>query len=219
MNICQVATLLYLLTSPLSGQTVLYYESNTSNKTVSTHWSITEQGQALAIIGLSSDKSSTTLTTQLNYSLDAFEQKDPGKEYELSAKREGGLLSVTGLVKQVKKTKNYQIDDKPWIQEFAFGFKDFLSSTDREYKFEILQPQSLDLHDMIATKEEIEEVRIDDKVYQAQKLKITLQGFRKRFWKAEAWYDVETKNLVRYKANEGPGTPITDMILLEPRKT
>jgi hypothetical protein len=67
---------------------------------------------------------------------------------------------------------------------------------------------------MIATKLDVEDLTINGKIYNAQKLKITLQGFKKRFWKAEVWYDTATHLMLRYKANEGPGTPITDTIFL-----
>ncbi len=100
------------------------------------------------------------------------------------------------------------------MQEFVFGFKDFLVSNDREYKFEILNPQDLDMHDMIAIKEYVEELKIDNATYVAQKVKITLQGFKRRFWRAEAWYDTKTQRLLRYKANEGPGTPITETLFI-----
>ena len=66
---------------------------------------------------------------------------------------------------------------------------------------------------MIATKDYVEDLSINGKSYKAQKLKITLQGFKKRFWKAEVWYDLQTLELLRYKANEGPGTPITEINL------
>lgn len=215
MNILPIGCWLFILAVPIWSEQTLNYESITAKKTTSTQWNVTEKEKKLEIKGISSDKSYSTLVTQLNYTLDSFEQKDPNKGYDLKANREGKVLTVTGLVKKVNQTKQYQIGTTPWVQEFAFGFKDFLSSNNREYKFEILQPQTLDMFDMIATKENIEELRIDSNVYEAQKMKITLQGFRKRFWKAEAWYDIKTHRLLRYKANEGPGTPITDTILLE----
>ena len=42
-----------------------------------------------------------------------------------------------------------------------------------------------------------------------------LQGQEKRFWKAEAWFDVKTKLMVQYRSNEGPRTPMTEVILLD----
>ena len=102
----------------------------------------------------------------------------------------------------------------PWIQEFKFGFQPFLKSQDKELPFTIVYSKDTTLHDMIATKEKIEKVTVGSKTYETQKLKITLQGFKKRFWKAEAWFDLETNLMVKYTSNEGPGTPSIEVTLL-----
>jgi len=203
-----------LLTSPLFCKETLQYTSATDGKNVSTDWSITKEQDHLVISGKSSDGSTAEIQTSDSYQLEIFKQKDPNKGYDLTASRKGNTLTVTGLVKQDPKTKVYDIGRTPWVQEFAFGFRNFLKDKETEYKFEILHPKDFDIHDMIATKEYVEDLTINGKTYKAQKLKITLQGFRKRFWKADVWYDLETLELLRYKANEGPGTPITETILI-----
>jgi len=202
------------LSSICIAEEILIYQSFTDKKTVESNWKVQETKEGITMERTSSDRSSAMLFTNPTYSLEKFQQKDPNKGTDLSATREGSTLSVTGKVKDDMKTKSYDIGSTPWVQEFAFGFKDFLSSNDNEYKFEIIHPVDLGLHDMIASKEFIEELSIDKKKYTAQKLKITLQGFKKRFWKAEAWYDTQTKQLLRYKANEGPGTPTTETLLI-----
>jgi len=54
--------------------------------------------------------------------------------------------------------------------------------------------------------------------YRAQKVKVTLDGFYKKFWKAELWYDTKSHNLLYYKANEGPSTPYTILTIKELKK-
>ncbi|MCX6991123.1 MAG: hypothetical protein NTX49_08700 [Chlamydiae bacterium] len=203
-----------LLTSPLFSENTLEYTSATNGKNVSTDWSVKSEPDHLAITGKTSDGSTAELQTSNSYQLEIFKQNDPIKGYDLIASRKGNTLTITGLVKQDRKTKVYDIGGTPWVQEFAFGFRDFLKKKETEYKFEILHPKDFDIHDMIATKEYVEDLTINGKAYKAQKLKITLQGFKKRFWKAEVWYDLETLQLLRYKANEGPGTPVTETILI-----
>jgi hypothetical protein len=148
-----------------------------------------------------------------SYSFLSFTEKvDQDREFKVS--REGSTLKVQFKEKGKEKTKNYDIGQTPWIQEFKFGFQPFLSSNQKEYKFYIINPKDLGLHGMVATKEQVEELTIEGKKYLTQKLKVTLQGFKKKFWRAEVWFDQETQMMVKYKANEGPGTPTTEITLL-----
>lgn len=200
--------------SSLFSSETLHYVSNTAGKKITTVWTIEENGSKLHITAKSSDDSISILETTKDYTLENFSQKDPKKGYDFSASQKGALLTATGKIGQDTKTKSYTIDT-PWIQEFTFAFKDFLKSNKSEYKFEILRPEDLEMHDMIAIKENIEELKIDDTLYTTQKMKITLQGFKRRFWKAEVWYDTATHKMLRYKANSGPGTPITETVFVK----
>jgi hypothetical protein len=193
----------------------LTYESITEKMAIDTTWNIEKTESGIAIEGISSNKSNALLKMDKDFFLQHFIQKDPNKGYDIEARRIGDNLTITSKDKKGQRTKSYHIGSTPWVQEFTFGFKDFLTSKNKEYKFEILHPKNLEMHDMIATKEGLEDITIDGKEYATQKMKITLQGFKKRFWKAEVWYDTATKHLVRYKANEGPGTPVTELILIE----
>ncbi|MBM3207444.1 MAG: hypothetical protein FJZ57_02405 [Chlamydiae bacterium] len=204
-----------ILSSKLLSNETLCYQSVTEKNAIDTEWKIESVSTGFNIEGISSNKSTSSLKTDKDFFLENFIQKDPAKGYDIEAKRTGSTLTISAKDKKGQRTKTYDIGSTPWVQEFTFGFKDFLNSKKNEYKFEILHPKNLEIHDMIATKESLEDVTIDGKEYNTQKLKITLQGFKKRFWKAEVWYDTTTKNLIRYKANEGPGTPITELIFIE----
>lgn len=197
----------------------LEYVSITEGKENKTNWNIqkTESGfEALSSSLPSHEK--TTIQLSPTYTLFQIEQENPVKAQTFKAHRENDLLITSCVVKQKSKTKTHKIGQKAWVQEFTFGFKDFLASSDREYKFEILHPQNLDMHDMIAIKQYEEDLTIDGTAYKALKMKITLQGFKGKFWKADAWYDRETHRLLRYRANEGPGTPITETLFLQAKE-
>lgn len=215
MHLFRSIVLSALFITSLNAEEKLNYLSITEGKKVTTDWIIDKKDGQLDIVGKSSDNSEVTLQTKEDYTLEAFTQKDSQRGYDLKATRSGNTLTITGKIKQDTKTKSYDIGNTPWVQEFVFGFKDFLSSKAKEYKFEILRPEDYDMHDMIATKLDTEELTIDGKVYNAQKMKITLQGFKKRFWKAEVWYDTATLRMLRYKANQGPGTPVTETLFIE----
>ena len=63
-----------------------------------------------------------------------------------------------------------------------------------------------------------ETVEVAGTKYNAQKVKVTLTGFKKNFWKAQLWFDKESHLLIRYRANEAPGTPYTETTLIEVEK-
>lgn len=113
------------------------------------------------------------------------------------------------------RSKNLQnhVDGDTWVQEFDFSFKPFILSETTEFKFSIVHPKKLNLHEMIATKQGFDQVEINEKVFKAQKVKVTLRGFKKMFWHADLWYEQGTGDLLMYKANEGPNTP-TSVITL-----
>lgn len=215
MQLLRSLVLSALLFTSITAEETLNYISITEDKKITTDWTVDEKDNQLDIVGKSSDNSEITLQTKEDYTLEVFTQKDAQKGYDLKATRTGNTLTISGKIKQNTKTKSYDIGTTPWVQEFVFGFKDFLSSKDKEYKFEIIHPDDYGLHDMIATKIDVEELTIDGKAYNTQKMKITLQGFKKRFWKAEVWYDMATHRMLRYKANEGPGTPVTETLFLK----
>lgn len=192
----------------------LQYLSITEGKKNETTWHVEKKEDSIIAKAKSSMQDETSLQLSSDYTLHKIEQINPNKAQTFSAYRDKDILIASSTLKTSNKNKTHKIGQRSWVQEFTFGFKDFLTSSDREYKFEILHPQNLDMHDMIAIKQYEEELTIDGASYHAIKMKITLQGFKGKFWKAEAWYDTKTHQLLRYKANEGPGTPVTETLFL-----
>jgi hypothetical protein len=193
-------------------QTLVYNTSSEGTKTP-TEWSIAVEEQKVEIHGQNKNSN-----LQLEYSplftLQRYlEEHKQDKTKLLEVVRKENNLFVS---QNKNATKILKLPNIPWIQEFKFGFKPFLEQTNqKEYSFCIVYAKDISLHEMIATKEKIEPLEVEGKSYEAQKLKITLKGFKKKFWKAEAWFDTKTHLLLKYKANEGPATPITEVTLLK----
>jgi hypothetical protein len=203
---------LIFCSSLLMADQEFIYQAMTQGTKVKANWKIEEKENKLLVSGQNKGRN-VFLECSSSYSFLSFTEKvDQDREFKVS--REGSTLKVQFKEKGKEKTKNYDIGQTPWIQEFKFGFQPFLSSNQKEYKFYIINPKDLGLHGMVATKEQVEELTIEGKKYLTQKLKVTLQGFKKKFWRAEVWFDQETQMMVKYKANEGPGTPTTEITLL-----
>lgn len=169
--------------------------------------------------GFSIEKINNLGLTNLEYATNFQLQKLIYKETKVNTNysidiNDKKLLKAEGLYLG-RKFKAVERLNIPWIQDFYFGFHNFLLSKTEELSFYIFNPDKFDLMEMVASKKGKEILTINGQKYITRKLKITLTGFKKHFWKAEAWYDLETLNLVQYRANEGPGTPTTLTTLIK----
>lgn len=191
-----------------SSQTITY-QSSLEGKDSQTEWKIADEESKIAISGFSKGND-IQLEYSPSFNLEHYVETDPSSHlFEIY--KSGNILEV----KNKAKSKSLKLGNLPWIQEFKFGFQPFLKSSNQEQSFAIVYSKDTTIHEMVATKEIIESIVVDGKPYQAQKLKVTLKGFKKRFWKAEAWFDVETNLMVKYRSNEGPGTPHIEVTLID----
>lgn len=207
MRFFYLATLCFPLV--MWSEQKMIYQSATEGIETKTEWVIDQEKQPIGIVGKNRGHD-----IELKYSpsfslMHYLETESTNKAFEIV--REGSKL----IVNNQSKTKTLKLGNLPWIQEFKFGFKPFLQSPDRECVFGIVYSKDNSLQEMIATKEKIETLTVNNQSYEAQKLKITLTGFKKRFWKAEAWFDTKTQLMVQYRSNEGPRTPMTEVTLLD----
>lgn len=191
----------------------LVYESTTKGEAIKTLWNLEEKEGKTLIQGVKKDRK-TDLVYSSDFSLLEFTEK-VGIEESLSIEKVGPCLIVKSHQKGKNKILSHKIGDKPWIQEFTFGFQNFIKQKSKTFEFYIIYPKDLSMQEMVITKEVVEEIEVAGKKHQTQKVKITLTGFKKQFWKAQAWFDMTTGLLVQYRANEGPRTAYTDIQMLE----
>ncbi len=191
----------------------LVYESVTKGDSVKVFWGSEEKENKIHIKIVKKEKN-VTMECMPDFSLLKYSEKI-GDLRELNISKEGPCLIVRNFEKGKERMLSHKIDKMPWVQEFTFGFQDFVKSNKKSYEFCIIYPKDLALHEMIATKEEEEEVEIEGVKYDTQKVKITLAGFKKSFWKGYAWFDRKSAMMVRYKANEGPRTPYMETSLVK----
>lgn len=150
--------------------------------------------------------STTMMEYTLHYTIEKIHSKT-SKDNEYLFYQDGNYIKLKKIYNGHFAEREYALRDSAWIQDFDFGLKPFLMSSLRKYKFSIINPKNLTMTKMIAIKQEVEPVVVNSKEYLAQKVKITLQGYKKMFWSTEVWYDTKSDTLLIYKANEGPSTP------------
>lgn len=191
----------------------LVYQSTTKGESIQTRWEMYEKEGKTFMEGIKKERK-TDLIYSADGSLLQFTEK-VGTEDFLSIEKVGPCLIVKSHQKGKDKILSHKIGDKPWLQEFNFGLQNFIKQKTKVLEFYIIYPKDLSMQEMVVTKEIVEEIEVAGKKQQAQKVKITLTGFKKQFWKAQAWFDLTTGLLVQYRANEGPRTPYTDIEMLE----
>lgn len=198
-------TLLSFTLNDFLGKTTLVYreKSPSSLITLTCTVKMKENGITIEKFG---DDAMTSLEYDNNFNLQKIHYNSAklGSDYQFF--KENGRLFAEGISKNKKYRTNFKAR-LPWVQDFHFGLKKFLKSNRQEIKFCILNPSDFTLVDMIAAKQNIEKISVNENAVIAQKIKITLTGFKKHFWKAEVWFNLEDDNLIKYVSNEGPGTP------------
>lgn len=195
-------------------KTIYIYSKDIEGIVSKTTWTIEEKKSTLHIQGSSVDGETLLITTPpLNTQSYSYRGKIKQSEYYMY--REGPYLYARRTDANGVKQKEFQIGERFWLQEFDFSMRSFIMSAADRLKFYIVDPKKLNLHQMIATKSaSLDHIQIGDHIYQATKVKITLTGFKKMFWKAELWFDSQTGDLLKYMANEGPNTPMRIITLV-----
>ncbi len=216
MRILGVLTAVCLLTTPGFCDKKVMYQSKTSGKSRNSEWSVKTKNDGVFVNGKTLNSNiNIELSSELSF-LSYAEKTEKDRDFEI--RRDGPCLFISGRNKGADVLKSFRIGNDLWIQDFKFGLQPFLKGKKKESTFHLVSPKDLDIHELIATKEFEEVIEVEGEKYKTQRVKITLTGFKKRFWKANAWFDKETHLLVRYRSNEGPGTPHTEVTLLKENK-
>lgn len=186
------------------------YQSETGGKTTKTHWTVTTDGDEMEAIGKSEDDN-TTINYGSNLPLN-FKEVKTDSTFEV--KYHSGSIIATLVKDGQSQEKKYSLNTN-WIQEFNFPLREFILGSQNSYRFCIVSPKDLSLNQMQAQKKGLQNIEVMGKSTEALFVDISLTGFKSMFWSAKTWFDPKTGDLLLYKANEGPGTPLTTQTLIE----
>ena len=155
----------------------------------------------------------TTLVATNPFALKSYITKKKEDFFEFVL--DGSIIKAKGSIQGSALSAEFKVTKKnPWIQEFDFGLRPLLASSKNSLNFQLINPKNFKIHKMVAKKVQKETLKIGTSSYDAQLIEISLQGFKSMFWKAQIWYDTKSYDLLQYKANEGPNTPLTIVTLV-----
>jgi hypothetical protein len=197
--------------------TKMTYSSVTDDRKLETVWTIDKKEKEILFKGENAE-GVTTFKMTPDYVMQEFNYNAKNKNTTYTMTLTDHMVKAKGNYDGKEIGAEYSTEKMGWIQEFNFSLRPFLKSDKKEYKFIIINPYDLSSNKMAAKKKDIEELTINGKTYVAQKVVITLQGFKSMFWGADAWYDTKSFAMLKYEANEGPNTPTTTTTLVSNEK-
>jgi len=158
---------------------------------------------------------------QINYyNLDGntwkFTHKDSSKNIDYYAVKESNKIQLYGKTGKVFLDKTLNIDKTPWKQSMSYSLSSFALSGNEQTKFCILRLDNFKIENMEAQKEGKEQIAIENKQYNAFKIKITASGFRSAFWHGHYWFRSSDGLFLKYEGLNGlPGSSKTVIEFLE----
>ena len=209
-----LATICCVLSSTtFYAKTTTYtYEKAKEGVKTTTTWTITQKAKDQITLIAKNKEFSTKIKADKNYNTKKYAFSSDKTHEDYTLRSEGSSIIAKGIIKGRQRTKTIKLGKNPWLQDFCFNLTPFISSSAKEFAFSMIYPADFSLIDMIAKKQERAKITLANKEYDAQKIYLTLPGFKGKFWSAELWYDLKNKNMLLFIANEGPGTPITTII-------
>jgi len=130
-------------------------------------------------------------------------------EQKITAVRTDNQVDVRIEKKGKSELKNYEIDEAPWIQSREFGMRGFADDPEvKELKFWALNPSDSSMMKMIGTRQEEKRIKCGDRVFEAFRVKVTLDGWKSIFWSSEFWFRKSDGVFLKYKGSaSGPNSP------------
>ncbi|MBP9840828.1 MAG: hypothetical protein KBC64_00190 [Simkaniaceae bacterium] len=189
-----------------------YLFSETINQTTEeTTWKYTEEAEGV-VIEATTPKHTTRI--ECTKELEFLRMLISSPSSTLDIKKQDTRLTATEISPKSTTSETYPLNGKPWIQQLWFGLVPFVKKGDQEISFYIVNPASLKMVKLYAKKMGTETLKIKETEYLAQKILLSLPGFRGRFWKAHIWFDTKEFRFLKYVGNKGPGTETSTIISL-----
>lgn len=134
------------------------------------------------------------------------EYRNPATGDELTMRRFGKALRLTGSLEGKAVDKEFEVDDV-WYGSVLL-LRDFVLTDEEEREFYVTKPEEERVVKLVAVRENVETVTVNGQECEAVKIKYTVPGFQGMFWKSYYWYRTSDGLLVKTEETRGgPGTP------------
>lgn len=146
----------------------------------------------------------------------SWQQKDPSKGNDLSARRDGAVNHIAGTLGGAAVSRDVRIDGAPWYQIFGPAMADLFPPGKDRQDFWVVNPADLSAHKMLARRAGGDTIEVDGTRVPAQRIHFSPAGTFAPFWGADFWYRSSDAAWVYSRLPEDGGLTVTTMEELGP---
>ena len=145
-----------------------------------------------------------------------FTHKDSLNNIDYSAVKDGKRIILKGNSGEKNINKTIKIDDNPWKQSMSYSLSEFALGKEEKITFWIVRLDKLKGAKIQAKKIEKEDIQVNEKQYNAVKVKISAPGLLSNFWHGNYWFRCSDGLFLKYEGLNGlPGAGKTIIEFLE----
>lgn len=205
----------------LNGKTMTRVYEERSKNSLIVHRFLIEKTSSGYSIDLQSEKNG--LKIKQKYEVDknlatiSWNYEEPHKKTNVTAKRKGNRIYLSGMDRGKPIEKTFKIDELPWNQTFNIGLEHFALAPEKSMKFWSIGtsgPGNMKITTFKVKKKKTETITVNGKAVEALHMRMSLTGLLSIFWSGSYWYRKSDGRFVRYKGKGGPGTGVAIMELI-----
>ena len=198
------------------SQDLVYQEKKGDNKVLYYHYylSKTSDQHHFRCVRLSGKDTleDQILHTDGKYRSKSWDYSRKADQTRVKASLEGNRVTLKGIHDGKRINEIFDLDDYPWIQAFPLnpGLENWLTGEEEEITFWVIGTASsadMDINRFTAEKKDKEKIMIMGSMLEAQRVNITLAGWRSMFWDGDFYFRVSDGRIIKYDGGGPPGEP------------
>ena len=199
----------------LSCDETYYYRTVTGDNVSKIKWELKKTD--IFTLNYQTCTSQYVTTTDADFDTRCWQVVDEGKDTFLRAERVAQAIVVKGRHQGSAIDKSLAIDPNPWYQATSLSLREFIASDDSERIFWIIRPNTLTVHKIKATKQEVLTKDSVNGQRSLLRIRLSLTGMLAPFWKSDYWFSIPEGIFQRFEGPSGPpGSPLTVVTLMGP---
>lgn len=150
--------------------------------------------------------------TDTNMAIMIWHYNEQAKNISIKGNRSVSSISFEGVFKGTSVSKTEIIDTLPWYQQFPFILMKPLKMSNKDnlsfWAVGVDDPRPLQAVKFCALKKDLERVAINNQIFNAVHVKISLTGIMAKLWHCDSWFDHDSFKYLRYKGKIAPLSPL-----------
>ncbi len=155
------------------------------------------------------------IETDHGFAQTAWILHDGVNNIEITAKRTGNIIAISGIFKGKQYNKEVKIDKSPWYEAWGNGLTAFAISKEKTEDFWSINPSDINMTAKFkANKIGAEKINVNGSQIEAVHIKVSLTGLLESFFSCDYWFRASDGREVLSKIPGGPGKSpvITELI-------